>query len=165
MIAIVVVDNNWAIGRDNQLLAHLPTDLNRFKEITRESIVVMGRKTLESLPGGNPLPLRDNIVLTRDTDYKKKGVTVINNFTRALTHVRLQSLQHNQVVFIIGGSSIYKQFLPLCNKVYVTKIDHEFEGVDSFFPNLDEQEGWAIEKGKEIEENGFSYQYLTYTRR
>ena len=164
MIAIVAVDNNWAIGRDNQLLAHLPTDLERFKEITRETIVVMGRKTLESLPGGNPLPLRDNVVLTRDKNYEKEGVIVIDNFTKALTHVRLQSLQNNQVVSIIGGSSIYKQFLPFCHTVYVTKIDHEFEGADSFFPNLDEQEGWTMKEGEKIEENGYSYQYLIYTR-
>lgn len=73
MIAIVAVDKNWAIGNDNKLLAHLPTDLARFKEITREGIVVMGRKTLESLPGGNPLPLRDNVVLTRNKEYEKRS--------------------------------------------------------------------------------------------
>lgn len=165
MIAIVVVDQNWAIGKENKLLAYLPTDLARFKEITREGIVVMGRKTLESLPNGEPLPLRDNVVLTRDEKYEKKGVTVINNLTNSLTYLRAKSSETNQVVSIIGGQSIYEQFLPFCHQVHVTKIDHAFEGVDTFFPNLDKTQDWYVKEGQVVHENDLTYQYFTYSRK
>lgn len=165
MIAIVAVDKNWAIGNDNKLLTHLPTDLARFKEITREGIVVMGRRTLESLPGSDPLPLRDNVVLTRDKEYEKEGAVVINYLTDALTYLRAKSFETNQVVSIIGGQSIYEQFLPFCHQVYVTKIDYSFEEADAFFPNLDKTQDWDVREGEVVNENGFTYQYLTYSRK
>lgn len=95
----------------------------------------------------------------------KRGVVVINYLTDALTYLRAESFETNQVVSIIGGQSIYEQFLPFCDQVYVTKIDHAFEEVDAFFPNLDKTQDWDVREGKVVNENGFTYQYLTYSRK
>lgn len=123
---IVAMDKNGLIGRDNQLPWNLPSDLKYFKEVTSGGIVVMGRKTYESI--GRPLPNRDNIILTRDRDYKADGCIVVHG---------VEEINHqDKEVFVIGGNEIFKLFLDQASKLYITHIEHEFEG-DTYFPPVD----------------------------
>lgn len=164
-MAIVAIDNNWAIGKKGRLLTHLPNDLKRFKELTRESIVIMGRKTLESLPNGKPLSLRDNIILTKNNSFKVKNAMVIYSIADVMTYTYKIMKEGHQSIFVIGGESIYQQFLRFCSQVYVTKINHSFKNTDTFFPNLDQLKNWKVYKGEIIKERGFTYQYLRYVRK
>lgn len=160
MNAIVVVDKNWAIGRDGDLLVHLPGDLKYYKERTWGKVTVIGRKTLESFPGGKPLPGRTNVVLTRDQDYKAEGCVVMHSKEEVLEYVK----QYNdEDVFISGGGEIYKQFLEDCDTFYVTKINESYEA-DRYFPNLDEL-GLEVTWSSDVqEEKGVTYQFLKYNR-
>jgi len=155
MISIIVaIAKNRAIGKDNQLLWHLSYDLKRFKKLTEGHIVIMGQKTFESLPK-KPLPNRTNIVITDDFEYEQEGVTLAYSITDSLVIAKNSNIEGE--VFIIGGASIYRQFLPLADKFYITQIDKEFEG-DVYFPELDES--WEItdEEKKKGEEFDYSYQ-------
>lgn len=160
MKAIVVVDKNWAIGKDNSLLAHLPGDLRFFKEKTLGKIIVMGRQTLESFPGGKPLSGRTNIVLTSNKDYPATCEICCS------TEGVFKCIEgHDEDVFIVGGEQVYRQFILCCDTAYVTKIDAEFDA-DKYFPNLDEDEGWVLysESGP-ICEHGLTYRFTEYRRR
>lgn len=172
--AIVAVDLNWGIGLGNELLAHLPRDLQRFKDMTLNSTVVMGRKTLESLPGGRPLPHRENIVISRNVTEEKVeeylaqdiALFTLESFVKAYNELKSEGHDLSNV-FIIGGGEIYKQFvdLGLVNTVYITKMYKEFE-VDTYFPNLDEGVDWEVTNSGDMhEENGVQYKYITYKRR
>ena len=144
--AIVVVDEKWNIGKDGELLAHLPKDLKRFKEITQGQFIIMGRKTLESLPGGKPLPQRTNIVLTRDQTYKNEDVIVVNSLDALFKMIDILSQTAPDKDFIVcGGGEIYKALLKNISEVAVTKIHHNFEGADTQFPNLDKDTKWKSE--------------------
>ena len=123
MNLIAAADENWAIGKDGGLLAHLPGDMKFFRETTKEKVVVMGRKTLESFPGKKPLKNRVNIVLTRNTDYAPEGVTLCGSVEEAL---ELLKQYDSEDVFIIGGGTVYRAFLPYCKKAYITHIFHTF---------------------------------------
>jgi dihydrofolate reductase len=125
---IAAVSNNNVIGKDNKLPWHLPGDLKRFKELTTGHTIIMGRKTFESI--GRPLPSRRNIVVTRNKDYKADGVEIIHSIKEALDLVK-----NEDEVFIIGGEEIYKLALPMANKIYLTRINKEYDG-DAFFPEL-----------------------------
>lgn len=140
MNLIVAVDRNWAIGNKGQQLVSIPEDQKLFRQETLGKVIVMGRKTLESLPGGQPLYGRTNIVLTHDKNYQVKGAVVCHSLTEALQLLRDYDEDH---VFIIGGQSIYEQFLPYCNVAHVTWIDYQYEA-DTFFPNLEETGEWKI---------------------
>ena len=163
--AIVAVDNNWGIGYNGDLLLSIPDDLKRFKAITTGHNVVMGKNTWESLPK-KPLPNRINIVIDyRDTiDYLDDYI--IGNLEDVSNMIKF-SIEKNPNIefFIMGGGSIYKQLLPLCDRVYVTKIYHTFENVDTFFPNLDETNDWlSVPTGELQEHNDITYQYWIYDR-
>jgi dihydrofolate reductase len=164
--AIVAVDNNWSIGIDGGLLTHLPKDLQRFKRITDGNFIIMGRKTLESLPGGKPLPNRFSIILTRDPNYKNEEVVVVHSIPQLLSKIEaLKKMFPALGFFICGGGQIYKQLLPYTQQILVTKINHEFEGTDTKFENLDKAKGWkVIESEIEIEDNGYLTDYITYER-
>lgn len=165
MKAIVAVDNNWGIGKDNDLLCYLPKDLRRFKQKTYGNIVVMGRKTLESLPNGKSLPDRYNIVLTNNKEYTNKDVLISNSIPDLLAYSWLIKIMKGVETYVIGGQSIYEQLLPECDTVYVTKINHTFKA-DRSFPNLDEMEEWYIADKSEMQnEGGLEYRYVTYKRR
>ena len=163
--AIVAVDNNWGIGYNGDLLLSIPDDLKRFKAITTGHNVVMGKNTWESLPK-KPLPNRINIVIDyRDTiDYLDDYI--IGNLEDISNMIKLSiEKDPNIEFFIMGGGSIYKQLLPLCDRVYVTKIYHTFENVDTFFPNLDETNDWLSVPTEELQEyNNITYQYWIYDR-
>ncbi len=138
MNLIVAADANWGIGRENKLLVSIPADMKFFRTTTTGKVVIMGRKTLESFPGGLPLKNRVNIVITRDKNYKVKDAVVVHSIEEALEEAKKYSQED---VYVIGGDSIYKQMLPYCTKAHVTKIDFAYEA-DTFFPNLDEDEQW-----------------------
>ena len=140
MNIIASADQNWAIGKDNQLLIHIPEDMKRFRRMTTGNVVVMGRKTLESFPNQAPLKDRVNIVMTRNTDYQPKGVVVVHSVEELEKELEKYNTDD---VFVIGGDSIYKQLLDLCDTAHITKIDYAYEA-DSYFPNLDEREDWKM---------------------
>lgn len=155
MNLIVAVDEKWGIGKDNDLLISIPEDMKFFRTITKNSIIIMGRKTLESFPNGKPLKNRENIVLTKSNI--KEDVTIFNSIEDVLNYVK-----NKENVFVIGGGSIYKQLLPYCEKAYVTKIKKDFNA-DVFFPNLDEKDDWELINFDDNKEwNGISYQFTTY---
>ena len=119
MNAIVVVDQNWGIGREGNLLVHLPGDLKYYKEKTIGNYIIVGRKTLESFPGGKPLPGRENIVLTRDPGYAKDGCVICHTVEDVQDAVKDYD---PETVFVAGGAEIYQEFFSLCDVFYVTKI-------------------------------------------
>lgn len=161
MKAIVAVDKNWAIGKDNDLLAHLPGDLKFFKDKTLGKTIVMGRQTLESFPGGKPLPGRTNIVLTSNQDYPASCEICCSEDEV----FKCVSKQDEEDVFIVGGEQVYRRFLGRCNLVYVTKIDKAFPA-DRHFPNLDENPEWELVSESEPKtENGLTYRFCKYKRR
>lgn len=160
--AIVAVNEDWGIGYNNDLLEHIPADLKNFKELTTGNTIIMGRKTWDSLPK-KPLPNRKHIVITNDTPDFKDDV-VFTSMRVADYLMRLTSGYSE--VFIIGGASIYKQLLPYCNRVYVTKIYKKHENVDTYFPNLDETDDWTTTPIAEPENyKDFSYQFWRYDRK
>ena len=160
MNAIVVVDSNWAIGRDGGLLVHLPGDLKYYKEKTIGNVTVVGRKTLESFPGGKPLPGRTNIVITRNPDYEADGCILCRSREEVLKKIKEYDTEK---VFIAGGAEVYRQFMEECDVFYVTKIHASFEA-DRHFPNLDEA-GYRITWESPMqEEKGIAYQFLKYER-
>lgn len=161
MNLIAAVDENWAIGNKNQLLVSIPADMKFFRETTVNKVVVMGRKTLESFPGGQPLKKRTNIVLTRDKNYKVKDAIVVNTIEALLEELKKYD---EEDIYVIGGDSIYRQMLPYCKLAHITKIHHTYEA-DTHFPNLDEMEDWEI-TGISDEQTYFDleYEFVRYER-
>lgn len=162
MNLIVAVDKNWGIGCNNELLVSIPADMKFFRETTSGKVVVMGRKTLESFPNGLPLKNRTNIVLTRNQDYHVKGAVVLHTPEEVLEELKKYN---DEDIYIIGGESIYRQFLPYCSVAHVTRIDHAYQA-DAHFPDLDEMEEWEITADSE-EQTYFDleYTFLKYERR
>ena len=156
---IVAISENNAIGKAGDLLCHLPNDLKHFKELTTGATVVMGKKTFFSLPR-RPLPNRRNIVLTRDTAFAYDNTEVAHSIQELQT-----MLQTDEHVFIIGGETIYKQFLPYCDVAHVTWIDYEYLA-DTHFPNLDKDPEWHVTAVSD-EQTYFDlcYEYRQYERK
>ncbi|AQS07820.1 dihydrofolate reductase [Clostridium beijerinckii] len=158
MISIIVaIAKDNVIGKDNKLLWHISEDLKRFKKITTGKKMIMGRKTFESLPG--ILPNREHIVLTRDNNFNVDSdkVTIEHDFNSVLQRY----LKCEDEVFVIGGAEIYKQFLPYAKKLYLTKVDEEFEG-DTYFPGIN-YSNYNIEYTSEKfidEKNGLHYTFV-----
>lgn len=163
MNAIVVVDRNWAIGQDGDLLFSLPTDMRRFRSLTLGGTVILGRKTLDSFPGGKPLPKRRNIVITHNADFDRDGAEIAASPRDALA---MAAGTGDDALWIIGGGSVYTALLSKCRRVYLTKVDAVVEGADTFFPNLDKLPGWEVEAvGEPVEENGLTYRFVDYINR
>ena len=153
MKLIVAVDKAWAIGKNNRMMWSIPADMKFFRETTKGNIVIMGRKTLESFPGGQPLSNRVNIVITKNKDYKVKGAVVVHNIEEALE----ESGRYEGDVYVIGGESIYRSMLKYCDTALVTKIDHAFDA-DTYFPDLDKDPEWKMTKISE-EQTCFDLEY------
>lgn len=157
-IVAAAAENN-ALGRDNELIWHLPDDFKRFKGITSHHHIIMGRKTFESFP--RLLPNRKHIVITRQQDYNKDDIVVVHSLEEALKF----SLDQDEV-FIIGGGEIYKQALPYTDKIELTRVHGSFEG-DAFFPEIDESQ-WKLmysqHHGKD-DKHKHDFTYLTYIKR
>ena len=161
MNIIVAVDKNWGIGKDNQLLDHIPEDMKFFRETTIGKAVIMGKNTLLSFPNQKPLPNRENIVLTHG-DLDIEDIEIFDNLKSAVIFAK--ELFEDDEIFVIGGESVYRQALPLCKKAYVTKINKEYDA-DRFMPNLDEDEAWKITEEKTVETaKGIEITFTLYER-
>lgn len=162
MNLIVACDKNWGIGKDGKLLCNIPGDLKYFKEKTMGKTVVMGRSTLESLPGGKPLPNRTNIVMTHRMDFEREGVIVVHSMNQLIEE--LNNYEPDDVM-IMGGATVYNELMTLCDKLYITKIDHEFDA-DVYIKNADELPQFKVVwKSEVFTENGYSYQFYEYRRK
>ena len=162
MKAILSADRNWGIGNGNKLLVSIPSDMKFFRQTTTGKVVVMGRKTLESFPNGQPLKNRTNIVLTSNPDFKVKDAVIVHSKEELLKTLEQYDSEN---IYIIGGESIYRMMLPYCDTVFVTKIDRAFQA-DTFFPNLDEMEEWQMtEEGEEQTCFDLEFRFTKYERR
>ena len=157
MNLIAAVDNNWAIGKNNQLLVRIPMDQKFFRETTTGKVVVMGRKTLESFPNGLPLKNRTNIVLTRNPDYKVKDAIVVHSMDEL--HEELKNYP-SEDIYIISLYKIYNQILDEFDVAHITKINYEYDA-DAYFPNLDEKPEWEI-TGDSEEPTYFALEFFFY---
>lgn len=162
MNAIVAVDRHWAIGREDKLLFHLPADMKRFRSLTLHGTVIMGRRTLESFPGGKPLPERRNIVIS-NSELETEDIEIVSSPKDALA---LAGGAEAGGVWVIGGGSVYAALLPQCRRVYLTQVDAQVDDADTFFPNLNKLPGWEIEHSGEAQtENGLSFCFIDYVNK
>ncbi len=160
MITIIAaVAANNALGKNNQLIWHIPADLKRFKKVTSNHHVIMGRKTYESL--GKPLPNRTNIIITRNKEYTVEGCVIVNSLQEAI-----EVAKEDSNPFILGGAQIYKQALNFANKLDLTLVHHNFEA-DAFFPEIDLKVWKEIsrEDFKADEKNSYNYSFVTFIKK
>lgn len=160
MITIIAaVAENKALGKDNQLIWHLPADLKRFKQVTLGHHIIMGRKTFESL--GKPLPKRTTIIITRNKDYKQEGCIVVNSLPEAI-----KAAATDENPYILGGAEIYKQALEIADKLDLTFVHHSFEA-DAFFPEINNTIWEETERDsfKADEKNKYDYSFVSYERK
>lgn len=162
MNLVVAVDENWAIGNKGDLLVRIPADHKMFRQETTGKVVILGRKTMDTFPGGQPLKNRTNIILTRNPAYTVRDAAVVRSVKELLEEVKKYD---GRDVYVIGGTSIYEQLLPFCDTAHVTKIDHAYEA-DAWFPNLDEDPEWEITADSD-EQYYFdlTYRFLKYERK
>jgi dihydrofolate reductase len=158
--AIVAVDENGAIGRQGDLLCHLPADMRHFKEVTMGHSIVMGRKTFESFPR-RPLPGRQNLVITRSAGWQYPGVTVAHSLEQAI------AMAETDTVFIIGGAQIYEQALPVVDVLHLTLIHARWASADVYFPALDPNQWQEVEREHHTSDhrNAYEYDFITLKRR
>ena len=158
--AIVAVASDWAIGRQGDLLCHLPADMKHFKEVTMGNSIVMGRKTFESFPR-RPLPGRQNIVITRNAEWQYPGVTVLHGLEDAI------AAAETDTVFIIGGAQVYEQALPLVDVLHLTQIHARWADADVYFPALimDEWQEVSREHHASDHRNAYEFDFITLKRR
>lgn len=165
MNIVVAMDNKNGIGKDGDLLFHFKEDMKRFKELTLYKTVVMGRKTLESLPNSKPLKDRSNIILTRQEDYPKGDYIVISNLSliKQMASPHLPNISKN--LYLIGGGEIYNQLINYCDTAYITVVDNDFNA-DTFFPDIFNNKDWSIieesdNKITEIKSKEYNYKFYT----
>ncbi|WP_298140466.1 dihydrofolate reductase [Flavobacterium sp.] len=159
IILIAAVAENNALGKDNQLVWHLPNDFKRFKTLTSGHYIIMGRKTFESFP--KPLPNRTHIIITRQKNYKHEGCFIASSLEKAI-----EMAPKNEDVFIIGGGEIYKQSIEIADKIEVTKVHATFEA-DTYFPDID-LDKWKLvleEHHKKDDKHNFDFTFQTYLKR
>lgn len=156
MNIIVAVDKNWAIGCQNKLLVSIPADMRFFRQVTTGKVVILGKKTLETFPGGKPLKDRLNIVISKQNITIPDAI-VVHSIEEALDVVKEYK---SEDVYVIGGATIYKQMLPYCDVAHVTKIDYGYHA-DTYFPNLDEMPEWVVEEQSE-EQTYYDIEYTFY---
>lgn len=155
MKAIASVDENWAIGYRGKLLRPISADLRRFKAITTGHQVILGRKTLESFPGGKPLPGRENLILSATMKEAPEGAKVFSSLSALLDYAKPDAI-------VIGGESVYRALLPRCEEVYITKISAAFPA-DSWFPNLDKDPAWqVVDREGPHQDDDIEFSYFTY---
>ncbi len=160
MNAIVITDQHWAIGREERLLFDLPADMTRFRTLTLNGTIIMGRRTLASFPGGKPLPKRRNIVISNNTDLSVGQAEIVSSPKAALS---LAGDTKADDLWVVGGGSVYAALLPQCHRVYLTRVEAQVDDADTFFPNLDKLPGWKLEQSSEpMTENGLTFRFLDY---
>lgn len=161
MNIIAAVDNNWAIGREGHLLVSIPNDMKLFRQETEGKVIILGRKTLATFPGKRPLENRKNIILSEDRDLQVKDALVLNSVEEVLEEVKKYK---SEDVYVVGGASIYEQFLPYCDVAHITKIDFEYFA-DRHMPNLDRDSDWNItEESDEQTYFDLCYTFTKYER-
>lgn len=161
MKIILAVDENFAIGKDNKLLFHISEDLKHFKKTTLNSIVIMGRKTYESM--GGALPKRDNLILTRNKDYKADDAKVFTDKEDILTYVKNNP---DKEAFVIGGGEIVNIFLDDCDEAIITKVMEKVEDADTYLHNFDKDPDFDLVEESDIkEEDGVKFIYVIYRRK
>lgn len=162
MKMIAAVDSNWAIGNKGNLLVRIPNDQKFFRQETTGKVIVLGRKTMDTFPGQQPLKNRTNIILSRNPNYAVKDALVLHSAEELLEYVKQFPTDD---VYIIGGESLYKEFLPYCDEAIITKIDHAYQA-DAYFPNLDTDPEWELVADSE-EQTYFDleYTFLKYRRK
>ena len=154
MNLIVNVDQNWAIGYKGKLLVSIPEDMKFFRQETTGRVVILGRKTLETFPGGQPLKNRTNIILTRNPDFQVKGAVICHSVEEALEEIKKYDPRD---VYVVGGDTIYKAFLPYCDVAHVTRTEHAYEA-DAWFANLEESPDWEL-TGQSEEKTYFDLEF------
>ena len=160
MKLIAAVNKNWGIGKDNDLLYHIPGDMKFFRAKTKDNVIIVGRKTLESFPESKPLKFRTNIVLTNDINYKVNDAVIMHSVDDVLDFVKKIN---DKDVYVCGGEQIYSLLLPYCETAYITKIEDD-KSAQKFMPNLDTNSDWILsDESEQIFENGYSYKFCTYT--
>lgn len=160
MNMIVAVDRQWGIGKDNGLLASLPGDMKYFKDKTLGKAVLMGRKTLESLPGQKGLPKRENFVMTSNENFEAERCEIIHDEQEVLDLIK----KYGDDLFLIGGATMYNKYYKLCDKLYITKIDAILRA-DTFITNIDKDPNFKIiSESEPIEENDLIYRFVVYKR-
>jgi len=158
IVMIAAASENNVLGKDNQLVWHLPDDFKRFKKLTTGHYIIMGRKTFESFP--KPLPNRTHVVISRQQNYQPEGCIVVNSIQKAIA-----SVPENEDAFIIGGGEIYKQSIALADKIELTRVHTTLEG-DAFFPEID-QTIWQLEASEshpKDDKHAFDFTYETFVR-
>ena len=165
MKLIFAIDNNWNIGYDGDMLFKISEDLKRFKSMTEGNIIIMGRKTFESLPNTKALPNRINIVITRDKEYKADGIIVVTSLDELPPILEELNPSNEMEVFVIGGGNIAHQMIGECNEAYITKVNKSFDISDTLIPNLDEDPDWKIVKESDTAyQDDLEYKYVDYIR-
>lgn len=161
MKLIAAVDKNWAIGYKNQLLVQIPEDMHRFKNLTQNQIVFMGKNTLLSLPNASPLFGRTNIILTSDKSFHAGHAVIVHSIKEAQKELKNYPSDN---IYIIGGSSIYRQFLSYANEAFITYIQYEYTA-DAWFPRLDSSTEWKLkQKSEKFDYCGIKYEFRQYVR-
>lgn len=161
MNCIVIVDRNNGIGRGVEQPVRIPEDLSRFRALTLDKVLIVGRKTLATFPDGKPLPRRGHLILSRTPGYKVPGALVCPSVAAVLDAIRNIAPED---VFVVGGQQVYEAFLPYCQKAYLTRVNHAFEA-DRFFPDLSKRPEWRlIERSETVEREELRYWYETYER-
>ena len=140
MKAILSADRNWGIGYQNKLLVTIPSDMRFFRETTTGKVIVLGRKTLETFPGGLPLKNRVNVVLTHDRSLQVKDAVVVHDLEELMEELKKYP---EEDIYVVGGGSVYELLLPYCDTAYVTRIDMAYQA-DTFFPDLDKDPEWEL---------------------
>ena len=163
MNLIVAVDENWGIGYLGKIQWNIKEDMTYFKNKALNKTIIMGRKTLDSFKNGGPLKNRQNIVLTKDNEFKRDEVFIVHSVEQAIEKV---SLMNPDEVYIIGGQSIYEAFLPYCEKAFVTKVHGIFKA-DKYFLNLDQSENWILvhESDRLLTQSGVHITFCEYKRK
>lgn len=159
---IAAIGKSNELGKENKLLWHLPADMQHFRKTTSGHVVIMGRKTYESI--GQPLPNRRNIVVTRQADYKPEGMEVANSLEAALDSVRDET-GWNGEVFVIGGGELYKQAIGVADRLYITRVDDSIPEADTYFPKIGpEWRETSSEAHEPDESNNHRYAFVTYEK-
>lgn len=166
MKMIFAVDDNWNIGYDGDMLFKISKDLQRFKMFTENNIIIMGRKTFESLPDSKALPNRINIVISRDKEYSAEDIIVVHSIEELFPLLDKINPDKEMEEFLIGGGNLTHQMLGSCKEAYITKVNKSFHMSDTLIPNLDKDNNWKIVKESETEyQDDLEYKYVDYVRK
>ncbi len=162
MNIVVTVDENWAVGRQDKLLVQIPADQRNFQRLTMGGTVVMGRKTLQAMPQGQPLYGRNNIILSENRDFKVRGTQVLHSLEELYDKIKNIS---DEDIYVCGGESLYRQLLKQCDTAYVTMVEKAYDA-DRYFENLDRNEEWELlEESDEQTYFDITYYFRKYGRK